>query len=430
MNFFDRNIYLLGIGGVSMSALAVFCKAQGANVAGYDERAGQGTKICQKNGIEVDFSVNEKRIAAADLVVASSAIKADDVVLLAAKKHKKKIITRGQLLGEISSGYENVIAVAGSHGKTTTTAMIFEILCAAGLQPTLHLGGYRSADGKNFCIGQKEYFVTEACEYHNNFLYLYPTIGVVTNLEKEHMDFFKTFENQVRSFKKFKSQSRFVIDSNSQYCAKNLCHDNSGGLIFDIFEGKKKVMHLHMHICEEVNAQNAIYAYMVAKKLGIADCVVKSALQNFKGVGTRFERMKCPSFDVCICDYAHHPTEISKAIETAKKVFNNKTLVTVFQPHTFSRTKTLLPQFISVFQMQQHVVLFKTYSAREQPCEGLSAKQLADILQKQNKTVVYADDYQQLLQALSQFSKTETALLFVGAGDLPQILKDNAFVVS
>ena len=419
---------MLGIGGVSMSSLGIMLKNWGFEVSGSDENHGQGTEILQKFDIDVDFALNEDNIRVADVVVFSSAIKEDDPHMLFAKRYAKQLWTRGELLGWIARHFEKVIAVAGSHGKTTTTAMIFEILKTAGLNPTLHLGGYRVEDGLNFHFGEEEFFVTEACEYYNNFLNLHPYISVVTNVEKEHMDFFKTFSNQLKSFEQFRNQSEIVVETTSGMLAKNIKHDSQGGLMFSLFEDQHHVMDLHLHICEEINTQNCIYAYLVAKQLGISDCVIKQGLENFKGVGIRFEKKACPFFDTVVCDYAHHPTEISKAIATAKKVFKNKNLVTIFQPHTFSRTKTLLPQFVSVFETLSCPLFFKTYSAREKPEDGLSGQQLAEIIQRSNNNARYFDDYESLKEFLTSLSKEETVLLFLGAGDLPNILHKNNFL--
>ncbi len=444
-------IYMLGIGGVSMSALAVMLKGLGHEISGWDETFGRGVEILRENGIDVDLPFENgigvkkretafhenltkksdflglERLIDCDLVVRSSAIKDDDFHMILAQKLGKKVISRGEMLGKISENFEKVIAVAGSHGKTTTTAMIFNILRVAGKEPTLHLGGYKIDDGLNFALGEQEFFVTEACEYHNNFLFLRPYVSVITNVEPEHLDFFGSFENEKKSFQKFHENSAFCVEDFGGIRAKNVCHDRAGGLMFSLWRGKEKLMNLHLHICEEVNTQNCIYAYLVAKKLGIGDCFIKEGLENFKGVGTRFERKKCARFDNVICDYAHHPTEISKAIASAQKIFKNRTLVTIFQPHTFSRTKTLLPQFLEVFGDLEYPTFFKTYSARESESDGMSAKELADILQKSGKNAHYFDNFADLEQFLAGFSR-DTVLLFVGAGDLPQILEHEKFV--
>lgn len=423
-----KKYYLLGIGGISMSALAIMLKDEGFCVGGYDMTGSRTTKMLEQENIEVDFDVFEDKIREADTVVFSSAIKSDNPIFQLCKKLNKKMIVRGEMLGEISKNFQKVIAVTGSHGKTTTTAMIYEILSVAGFCPTLHLGGFRIDDGKNWELGGNEFFVTEACEYCDNFLYLNPDISVVTNVEKEHMDFFKTFENQKKSFEKFKSQSKFVIEGTQNFKAKYVKHDKNGNLRFSLFDGKRKIMSLKLKICEEINTQNCIFAYQVAKKLGICDEKIKIALERFKGVSTRFERVKCEFFQDCICDYAHHPTEIEKAIISAQKIYPNRMIITIFQPHTYSRTKTLLDDFVKVFQKVSMPIFFKTYSAREKESDGISASKLTEILQKNNKNARYFDDFSSLFDFLIKFKDKNPVLLFLGAGDLPNVLHKNKFV--
>lgn len=411
-----------------MSALAMILKKQGKIVSGYDITKSRATDMLEDEGIEVDFCIAENQISKADFVVYSSAIKPDNPIYVLCKRLNKKMFTRGQLLGQISDEYEKVIAVAGSHGKTTTTAMIYEILACAGLCPTLHLGGFRISDGENLEIGTSEYFVTEACEYYDNFLNLHPYISVVTNVEKEHMDYFKTFERQKRSFQQFKSQSRYVVDNLGDLKAKYIRHDKNGCLRFSIFKEKEKVMSLKLQICEEINTQNCLYAYRVAKLLGISDEMIKIGLEHFQGVGTRFERVKCQDFSDCICDYAHHPTEIAKAIKSAQKIYKHRLLVTIFQPHTYSRTKSLLEDFIKVFENLPMPLFYKTYSAREKEEDGISAQKFTDILQKYNKNARYFDDFSSLNEFLQEIKAENPVLLFLGAGDLPNILHKNNFI--
>ena len=419
---------MLGIGGVSMSSLAIFLKEMGFEVSGYDEKQSKGTKVLKQHKIEVDFLENFDKIDMSDTVVFSSAIKSDNKLFQHAKKCKKKILSRGQILGFVSRRYEKVIAIAGSHGKTTTTAMIFQILNVAGFEPTLHFGGFKIDDKKNYSLGENEYFVTEACEYHDNFLNLYPYISVITNIEKEHMDYFKTFNNQLASFEKFRNQSLIVVDDVENLKAKYLRHDENGNLIFSLFDGNKKIMRLHLKICEEINTQNCIYAYLVAKKLGISDQTIKLGLESFCGVENRFERVRSKFFDNVILDYAHHPTEIEKALKTAKKVFKNKKIISVFQPHTYSRTKTLLKEFLEVFKGEDTPLFFKTYSAREKPEEGISAQEFVEILKKYNKNALFFENFENLRDYFSNFNKKDTVLIFIGAGDLPEILNKNKFI--
>lgn len=422
-----KRFYLLGIGGISMSALAIFLKEKGNVVSGSDAMLSDAVEELYNHGIDVDFSINEEKIKNADYVVVSSAIKEENKFLKLAKKLKKSIYTRGQLLGAAASQFEKVIAVAGSHGKTTTTALIFEVLKSAGKDPTLHLGGFRSADKKNFHLGGKEFFVTEACEYYDNFLNLYPYIAVVTNVEKEHMDYFKTFERQLESFERFKLQSKCVVEGNGNFIAKYIRHNSKGQLSFNLCKDGKKIMRLKLKICEEVNTQNCISAYRVCKFLGLSDEEIKIGLESFEGVKTRFEKVTCKRFDNVLCDYSHHPTEIEKAIFSAKKIFKNKKLIVVFQPHTFSRTKDLLGDFLRVLKTVDVPILYKTYSAREKEEDGLSAKSLALSLLEYNANTLYADCYEELLAALENFDR-KSVIMFVGAGDLPSILHKKNFL--
>lgn len=422
-----KTFYLLGIGGISMSSLAIFLKKMGNSVSGSDITASDTTELLEEKQIGVDFQFCEEHIKEADYVVRSSAIKEDDVNFRTAQALGKRIACRGELLGEIAKQYKHVIAVAGSHGKTTTTAMIYEVLQCAGKNPTLHLGGFRCDDKKNFELGGKDYFVTEACEYHDNFLFLKPYVAVITNVEKEHMDYFKTFENQLLSFEKFRKRAKFVVERDEDFVIKNPRHKKNGHLSFDLFKSGKKLMRLNLNVCEDINAQNCILAYKACKVLELSDEEIKRGLENFKGVKTRFEKVKCQNFDNVLCDYSHHPTEIEKAIYSARKIFKGRKLVVVFQPHTFSRTKDLLEGFVSVLKSVDFLILYKTYSAREKESDGMSAKALAQVLKKHNSSTKYAEDFCELEKILQSVERT-TVIMFVGAGDLPAILHKNNFL--
>ncbi len=423
-----KKAYFLGIGGVSMSVLAIMYKNLGWEVGGSDEVESRATLLLNHHEIDVDFEINKQKMLEADEIIVSSAIKSDNPQFVFAKEFGKKLLTRGQALGKISDFYDKVIAVSGSHGKTTTTAMIYQILLCAGKNPTLHLGGFRIEDGNNFVLGDNEYFVTEACEYCDNFLNLKPYLSVITNIEKEHMDYFKTFERQLRSFEKFRRKSAIVVEDCKGFFVRKLRHDTDGSLMFELYEGKEKLFDLHLKLCEEINTQNCIFALKACRLLNIPDHIIKLGLESFKGVGSRFEKMSCPYFKNVICDYAHHPTEISKALCSARNIYRRQKLITIFQPHTYSRTKNLCHEFLEVFRFIEMPLFFKTYSAREKPNEGLSAKEFTEILKKENPNAKYFDDFESLYKFLMQFSNDEVVLLFVGAGDLPTIAHKNNFL--
>ena len=258
--------YFIGICGISMSALAHFLINSGNEVAGSDINL-NGAESLERDGIRVFQNKNAEEVAKADVVVVSSAIGENDDDLKIARKLKKKVLSRGELLGELSKHYEKVIAVAGSHGKTTTTALIYNILKCANVNPSLHLGGVLCEEKTNFVVGDTKYFVTEACEYRDNFLFLKPYIGVVTNIEEEHLDYFKTFENELNSFEKFKSNCEYVIDGSRLY-PTHIRYDRKGRLCFNVaFDDSddfsishqrklKKLISLKVQILEEVNVYN------------------------------------------------------------------------------------------------------------------------------------------------------------------------------
>ncbi len=462
--------YFIGICGISMSALAVLLKKCGYDVCGSD--ANTENALLEEEGIEVFHNKNFKKVKESDVVVFSSAIKKDNADLNFAVRLGKKIISRGELLGEIAKKYQKVIAVAGSHGKTTTTALIYNILKKRN--PTLHLGGILKKEDSNFVCGGREYFVTEACEYFDNFLFLFPDIAVVTNIEPEHLDYFQTFENQLKSFEKFKRQSGRVFEGKSCYCAENIYHSKSGKLCFSlcykfalqklelskydknyqkiyhktqkkckktrksakkiIIKAKNsqkfqlnvahKIRDLCVNICEDVNVENIIMAYRVAKFLQIPEDEIFFGIESFQGVKLRFEKMDCSMFKDVILDYAHHPTEIENTIQTAKKVFKNREITFIFQPHTYSRTKNLLSEFVDVLGSVENLVLFKTYEAREQESAGVSAKKLCEFLK--NKPI-YCENFNDLMTYFSHLNY-HTVLVFVGAGDLPIILAKENFI--
>lgn len=261
--------------------------------------------------------------------------------------------------------------------------------------------------------------MTEACEYHNNFLYLKPYVAVVTNIEKEHMDFFKTFENEKNAFQKFKDGAQFVVEGDGGYEAKNIRHVNQK-LCFDVCLKKEKIMSLKMKIVEEVNAQNALFALRTCKLLGLSDEEIKNGLESFEGVQKRFESVVSPIFEKVIVDYAHHPTEIRNTITTAKKLYEN--VFFIFQPHTFSRTKALFCEFVEVFKEEKNLAIFKTFPARENRKAGASGKSLAKIL-----GCNYFNNVNKLVKFLIENLKGY-ALVFMGAGDLPKILESKNII--
>lgn len=404
-------VFFIGICGISMSALAYLSKENGNEVKGSDINL-HNIPFCLER-IEVYKQPYLNGVEWADLIVCSSAIK-DNEELRLAKILGKKVISRGEYLGEISGNYKNVIAVAGSHGKTTTTAMIYHILYVNGFNPSLHLGG-NLKDVGNVVHGGSDILVTEACEYCDNFLYLHPNLSVVTNIEPEHLDYFKTFENELKSFEKFKKQSECVVE-NSSYTAKNVRINKQGKISFSVYKNDKKIDRVYLKIGGKYNAQNALYALNLCEKLGLSYCQIKQGLESFKGVKKRCEKVE-NNFDFqTFVDYAHHPGEIKESAKYFKKICKGK-CVAIFQPHTYSRTKKFFSGFIKSLEIFDEVVCFKTYPAREREEEGLTEKDLYFGLVKDKKTAYHITDEKELRECLKGLKKDDI-VIFLGAGDL------------
>ena len=432
-----KKIHFVGIGGVSMSSLAKLLKAKGYTISGSDAKDSNVT--CELVSMDIDVYIGHSalNIKDVDIVVYSAAISFDNPELVLARNNNIICIDRAKLLGEIACQYSDVIAVAGMHGKTTTTAMLGQVFIDCGKNPTIHIGGDFDKIGGNLYIGGEQIFITEACEYKDSFLSLKPTTAVVTNIENEHLDYFKNFNNIARSFNRFCSNSANVfvqtdykkhINSSvttfgdvGDYCVQNKTN-NKGKFSFDVYHKNKKLVHINLGVYGEHNVYNAIAAVVVADKYNLPMDKVAKSINNFVGVRRRFESVNLPSGCVIVKDYAHHPTEIKCAIDTAKLVYN-KQIVVIFQPHTFSRTKTLFEDFIKCFSGVDNLVIIDTYSAREnfdqKGSSGALIKALKDrklcgrVFGSFNKTAA--------ISFLKSFDCGDKVLLFLGAGDVVDI---------
>ena len=396
-----------------MSSLAIFLQGEGAVVRGYDRNS---MEILAERGIEVEHEENLQSVEWADEIIYSSAFDEKFSLIAYAKKLGKKLMVRGEALGRIASQHEKVVAVAGSHGKSSVTAMIYTILRVAGRQPSLHVGANLKETGRSFDFAGSEFFVTEACEYHDNFLFLRPFLSVITNVEPEHLDYFKTFNRERASFEKFKERSLNVVDG-TKLQVRNLRTDRVGNLIFDVIEEGRKLFDVHMSVGGIYNAQNALFAIEAARKLGVSDCLIRLGLESYRGLEKRFERVHSKIKAVTILDYAHHPHEIESVHESLAKMRGKK--VAVFQPHTYSRTATLMDDFVSVLSKFDEVILFKTYAARELEQPEVEIELLKKIAK--NKKVIMFYDENALVDKLQSYDSGHI-LAIMGAGDLPEKL--------
>ncbi|MDD4111205.1 MAG: UDP-N-acetylmuramate--L-alanine ligase [Clostridia bacterium] len=428
-----NKFYLLGIGGISMSTLAVFLKVYGHNVSGSDLVESENLKGIITFDIDYYIGHHSENIKKfnPDYVVINFAINEQNEELNWAKKNKKKIITRAELLGKISKKFKNTIAISGTHGKTTTTALISEIFIEAGLKPTVHIGGIMKYNNSNFLIGNKKYFITEACEYKNSFLSLNPSLGIVLNIEGDHLDFFKNVEEISQSFQKFLNNSKsklystnsdcFVIETNKDkvfYQAKNIKKNNTGYL-FDLMENNKLISTFQTNFFGEHNIKNSVVAIATSLFYGIKLKTIKKVIRNYHGVKRRFEKIGKINKTIIIHDYAHHPTEIVSTINQAKDYGR---VLTIFQPHTFSRTKSLYEFFIKSFNESDGLILVKTYPAREKKITGGSAFDLFQSIQSNKFDYLnYAKDFITAKKQVFNIVSNYDCVLILGAGDIENL---------
>lgn len=443
-----EHIYFIGIGGISMSGLAEILASRGHQVSGTDVKETAVTKHLQSLGIHINFGHRAENITDdITLVVYTAAIHDDNPELRAAHEKGIRIMDRAHLLGQIMDEYHDSVAVSGTHGKTTTTSMVSEILLAAEKDPTITVGGILPTIGSNLRIGNSPYFVAEACEYFDSFLQFNPFIAIILNVESDHLDYFKTLENIRRSFHAFAQRvpdkgllvisekidhveeltdgltchvETFGLSEKANWRAENIVHEADGRNSFDIYHNSAFFTTIHLHIPGEHNITNALAAIAASAFLGAApeDCV--KGLHHYTGTERRFQLKGKKDGITVIDDYAHHPTEIKAALAAAQNVQHNTTWC-VFQPHTFSRTRFLFDEFGEAFGDADEIIIADIFAARETDDGTVSAAQLADRIAQTGKSARYVGDFAAIEAYLHEHCKSGDLLMTVGAGDVYKI---------
>lgn len=442
------NIHFIGIGGISMSGLAELLLQNGFRVSGSDSKESPLTLHLSGLGAAIQYGQKADNITDdIDLVVMTAAIHEDNPELMAARSKNIPVLTRAELLGQVMKQYNNSLAVAGTHGKTTTTSMISELLLKAQKDPTLSVGGILQSIGGNFRIGSKEHFVTEACEYTNSFLSFFPTAEIILNVDADHLDFFKDIDDIRNSFAKFAallpdnglliingetdkisqitSQVNcrvitFGLSSDCEYSAADITFDKYARPTFTLLVNGVKSGSYSLGITGEHNVCNALSVIAYAKTLNIDDEIIKTALREFTGTDRRFQIKGEKDGYTILDDYAHHPTEISATLEAAKN-YPHKTLWCIFQPHTYTRTKALLPDFAKALSKADRVILADIYAARETDTLGISSQDLADAINKEGGKADYLGSFSAIEEFVQKNLSSCDLLITMGAGDVVNI---------
>ncbi len=431
-----KKIHFIGAGGVSMSGLAAYCITEGFSVSGSDKVMSDGLKRLRALGAKIFIGHKAENAFGAELVVYSSAVSDKNPELRFVRKNGIPVLKRSELLGQILSLCRRSVAVSGSHGKTTATAMLAEVFIAAGLNPTVFLGGERKTFG-NFRSGGRAFAVAEACEYKRNFLDISPSIAVVLNIDNDHVDTFSDMADETAAFQGFIKHSLAVVNADDFYACKvfnsttitfGIKHlsaysakyvSKSACRAFTAYAYGKRLGRIRLNIAGEHNVYNALAVIAVASELKIPFQIVKRAIEEFDGVKRRNEYIGEIGGVPCYADYAHHPTEISALLQDKTE----KTLA-VFQPHTYSRTAKLLGDFVLSLKKADGVIIYKTYPAREKFSASGDGKTLyLKMKDTFSGYVDYAGGYRALLRELKAHVKEFNKIIFIGAGDIYGIAK-------
>ena len=441
-----NNIHLIGIGGISMSGIAKMLLNKGFKVSGSDINKSDLLLELEEMGAQIFNDHSKDNVTGADLVVVSSAIPEKNVELQYARKLGIKIYKRAEMIAELMKNKKG-IAISGTHGKTTTTAMISLVLKKAEFDPAILLGGKLDLLQGNACTGHGDYFITEADESDGSLLYLNPEISVITNIELDHHDYYENTEQVISIFEEFCSKT-----INKGFCLLNADNANIQQLInrfseekistFGLKKGElqatnitllpfgslftvnyqgKDLGEINLQVPGYHNIKNALACIGTCLHLNVNFVEIKTYLEEFRGVKRRFEKKGLIEDVLIIDDYAHHPTEIKETLKAAKNTGYER-IVAIFQPHRFTRTKHLLKDFSRSFAQVDYLIVTPIYGAGETPIKGVSSQKLVDLI-KENTIikVKYVENFTGILSHLNKIVKSRDLILTLGAGDIYKV---------
>lgn len=445
-----KNIYFIGIGGIGMSALSRYFNAKKINIYGYDKVKSNLCSDLEKEGMKIHYSdsvenisVNIKENKQESLVVYTAAIPSENKELSYFKENGFEVLKRSEVLGKVTEDNFS-IAVAGTHGKTTTSTMIAHVLHNSDIDCTAFLGGISTNYNSNLVLGsEKSIIVVEADEFDRSFLTLSPDVAIITSVDADHLDIYKTKENLLSAFTDFTNKiktggtlyleanidSTFVVrdDITILKYSSNLTSDctalnissSTNNMLFDVEINNELITQFKLNMGGEYNVSNALVSIAVAKQLGVSNVCLLDGMNSFKGIKRRFETHILSEKIIYIDDYAHHPKEITESIQAVKKMYPNKKITVVFQPHLYSRTNDFMNEFAVALSLSNHLILLDIYAAREQPINGVSSEVLAEKCNVNKIQLCSLNDVVKLLEG-----EEVELLLTLGAGDIGTIVGD------
>lgn len=442
------HIHFIGIGGISMSGLAEVLLERGFPISGSDAHKSPLTEKLADQGAVIYYGQKASNISdSTQLVVYTAAIHPDNPEYACAREKNIPMLTRAELLGQMMQNYETPIAVAGTHGKTTTTSMVSHILLAADADPTISVGGILPAIGGNILVGKSQTFVTEACEYTNSFLSFFPKISIILNIDADHLDFFKDLDDIRHSFRLFAEKLpadgtliinadtpdyeeiieglpcetvTYALEHEADYTASHISFDENGNATFQCSRKGQFVGTFSLKVPGIHNVSNALASIALGMKMGLDAVTIQRGLLDFKGTDRRFQLKGKVGGVTIIDDYAHHPTEIKATLESAKN-YPHKSVWCVFQPHTYTRTKALLDEFAQALTLADHVILAEIYAARETDTLGISSADIKDKISLLGTDCYYFPTFDEIENFLLTNCSEGDLLITMGAGDVVKI---------
>lgn len=439
-----KHVHFIGIGGSSMSGLAGLLKDEGYIVSGSDKTKSHKTEHLEEKGICIHIGHAAENIHHADVIVYSAAISAENAERAEASRLGIPQIERCDLIGQLMQGSRFAVGVSGTHGKTTTTSMLAQAFLSAGADPSIHIGGELDFIGGSTRRGGSDDFIVEACEFNNSFLHFCPTVAIITNIDEDHLDFFGDIDHIEEAFRKYTqllpengwcvawgdderarrvclesgcNRMTYGLGKDNDLIAENLSYDELGRASFDAVLHGEKLGHFHIGVASEANMLDSLAVICVCHIRGLDMQKVAAALNDFVGAHRRFELTSITDGVKCYTDYGHNPAEIKNALQIAS-LQPHKTLWSVFQPHTYSRTKTLFNQFLETFDLADVVLVTDICAAREKDPGDIKSEMLIEPLRRRGINAVLTPSFDDAEAYLRAHWQAGDLMVSHGCGDI------------
>lgn len=445
-----KKIHFIGIGGISMSGIALLLKSKGFEITGSDSKMSANIEHLIENNIEVYIGQKKENILDQDLFVYTDAIQETNEELIAARKTGKPIVSRGVFLGALMRNYKRSIAVSGSHGKSTTTSMIAKILIYSYDDATILLGGLLDDMKGNVKVGESETLLTEACEFKGNILNYYPSTAVILNIDEDHLDYYKDLNHIVETFigyiKNLDENSKSIInyddvnthrlfehvkgelitfslhEESATYFVSDIEYDENSHPSFNLHMKDGTVEHFYLQIIGKFNIINAVAAIIASYENGISMETIRESLKTYKTLHRRMETVGRKKDALVITDYAHHPFEIKSTLSALKHSYN-KNIIAVFEPHQFSRTKLLLDDFSKSFFDANETIIADIYAARDPFDDTIHSRDLVKKINQNGGNAKYIGDFESIVEYLNKNLNKDDIVITLGAGNADKLAK-------